>query len=142
MRIRVHQTIDDINASEWNRLAGDDPFLKHEFLAALEHSGSACADSGWQPQHLTCTDGSGRLVGALPLYLKSHSLGEYVFDWAWADAWERSGLSYYPKLTSAVPFSPVPGQRLLIDAQAERDAVTQALTGFCIELAGTSHASS
>lgn len=142
MKVQVHQTIDDVNAGEWNRLAGDDPFLRHEFLAALEHSGSACAASGWQPQHLTCTDASGHLIGALPLYLKSHSLGEYVFDWAWADAWQRAGLPYYPKLASAVPFSPVPGQRLLVDTQAGRDAVTQALTGFCIELAEASHSSS
>ncbi|HEX5340067.1 MAG TPA: GNAT family N-acetyltransferase [Gammaproteobacteria bacterium] len=142
MKVQVRQTIDDINAGEWNRLAGDDPFLKQEFLAALEHSGSACAASGWQPQHLTCTDGSGRLVGALPLYLKSHSFGEYVFDWAWADAWQRAGLPYYPKFTSAVPFSPVPGQRLLIDPLAERASVINALLTTCIELAETSLASS
>ena len=135
MKVRVHQSIDDINAGEWNRLVGDDPFLRHEFLAALEHSGSASAASGWQPQHLTCSDDTGRIVGALPLYLKSHSYGEYVFDWAWADAWRRAGLQYYPKLTSAVPFSPVPGSRLLIDASCEPAATAHALVESSIELA-------
>lgn len=135
MKIRVHQTIDDIDAGAWNRLAGDDPFLRHEFLAALEHSGSACAATGWQPQHLTCTDNSGRLIGALPLYLKSHSFGEYVFDWAWADAWQQAGLRYYPKLVSAVPFSPVPGQRLLICPSAGRAAIANAIVTASTELA-------
>lgn len=142
MKVRVHQTIDEINAGEWNRLAGDDPFLQHEFLAALEHSGSTCATSGWQPQHLTCTDASGRLIGALPLYLKSHSFGEYVFDWAWADAWQRAGLPYYPKLTSAIPFSPVSGRRLLIDAAAESTVISHALITNGIELADSLQASS
>lgn len=142
VKIRVHQSIDDIKAGEWNRLAGDDPFLRHEFLAALEHSGSACTASGWRPQHLTCTDHAGRLIGALPLYLKSHSFGEYVFDWAWADAWQRTGLPYYPKLVCAVPFSPVPGQRLLIDAQTGRSPISEALLATCTELAETLHASS
>lgn len=135
MKIRVHQSIDEINADEWNRLAGDDPFVQHAFLAALEHSGSASAASGWQAQHLTCNDESGRLIGALPLYLKSHSYGEYVFDWAWADAWHRAGLQYYPKLTSAVPFSPVPGKRLLIATSGEPDVTANSLIKASLELA-------
>lgn len=142
VKVRVHHSIDDISASEWNALAGDDPFLRHEFLAALEHSCSACAASGWQPQHITCADGNGHLVGALPLYLKSHSFGEYVFDWAWADAWQRAGLRYYPKLTSAVPFSPVPGRRLLIDGSADHRAVADTLIKSSIEHATSLHASS
>ena len=114
VKVQVNRSIDDIPSAEWDALAGDDPFLRHAFLAALEHSGSACAESGWLPLHLSCRDDHGRLVGALPLYLKSHSYGEFVFDWAWADAYQRHGLRYYPKLVSAVPFSPVPGPRLLL----------------------------
>lgn len=135
MKIRIHETLDDIPAADWNRLVGDDPFLRHEFLAALEHSGSASADNGWRAQHISCRDDNGHLIGALPQYLKSHSFGEYVFDWAWADAWQRAGLHYYPKLVSAVPFSPVPGQRLLIDLQAQCATVVSALQTACIELA-------
>jgi predicted N-acyltransferase len=114
MEVHVHASIDDISTAEWDALAGENPFLKHAFLAALEHSGSADAKSGWQPLHLSCRDGSGALIAALPLYLKSHSYGEFVFDWAWAEAYHRHGVPYYPKLVSAVPFSPVPGPRLLV----------------------------
>jgi hypothetical protein len=127
MRVQVNQSIDDISAGEWNALAGDNPFLRHQFLAALEHSGSADAKSGWAPLHLSCRDETGALLGALPLYLKSHSYGEFVFDWAWADAYQRNGLPYYPKLVSAVPYSPVPGPRLLIAADAAREDVAAAL---------------
>lgn len=127
MKVHVHRSIDDISPAEWDALAGDDPFLCHAFLAALEHSGSACPETGWLPLHLGCRDDAGRLIGALPLYLKSHSYGEFVFDWAWADAYQRHGLHYYPKLISTVPFSPVPGARLLTATDAARAAVTQAL---------------
>jgi len=127
MQVQVHRSIDDISPAEWDALAGDDPFLRHAFLAAMEHSGSACAESGWLPLHLTYRDDAGRLAGALPLYLKSHSYGEFVFDWAWADAYQRHGLRYYPKLLSAVPFSPVPGPRLLVAKTADRTAVAAAL---------------
>ena len=127
MRVQVHKSIDDIPATDWDRLAGDDPFLRHAFLAALEHSGSADGKSGWQPLHLSCRDAAGALVGALPLYLKSHSYGEFVFDWAWADAYQRHGLSYYPKLVAAVPFSPVPGTRLLLGAGMDQEKTAAAL---------------
>src|SRR5579859_6926398 len=142
MQVRVHHAIDDISPVEWNALAGDNPFLRHEFLAALEHSGSADAKRGWQPVHLACRDADKRLVGALPLYLKSHSYGEFVFDWAWADAYQRQGLRYYPKLVSAIPFSPAPGPRLLTAADAPRGAITVALTDATRTLADQSHASS
>lgn len=107
-------SIDDIEACAWNSLLSDDyPFIQHAFLAAMERSGAASAESGWQPQHLLLKRGA-EIVAALPLYLKSHSYGEYVFDWAWADAWQRSGFSYYPKLLAAIPFTPATGPRLLI----------------------------
>lgn len=142
MRIQVHESIDDIPAAGWNRLAGGNPFVKHQFLAALEHSGSANAATGWQPQHLTCTNESGELIGALPLYLKSHSWGEYVFDWVWAEAYQRAGRHYYPKLVAAVPFTPVSGPRLLLAAAEKRIDASQALIQRALELANEHQASS
>ncbi|WP_083235738.1 GNAT family N-acetyltransferase [Halomonas caseinilytica] len=106
--------IEAIPAAAWNALAGDDdPFLRHEFLSALEDTGAVTPETGWVPRHLTLWRGE-ELVGALPHYLKYHSFGEYVFDWAWAEAWERAGGRYYPKALSAIPFTPVPGSRLLL----------------------------
>lgn len=103
-----------ISAEQWNALAGADyPFLRHEFLNNLEQTGCTGGDSGWQPCHLTLYCG-GQLVALMPLYLKSHSYGEYVFDWSWADAWRRHGLSYYPKLVTAIPFTPATGPRLCL----------------------------
>jgi predicted N-acyltransferase len=93
-------------------LAGDQPFLRHEFLAALESCGCVSERAGWIPQHLTLWQ-DGSLAGAMPLYLKLHSYGEYVFDWSWADAYQQHGLDYYPKLVNAIPFTPVTGRRLL-----------------------------
>jgi predicted N-acyltransferase len=142
VRIQVHDSIDETPAADWNRLAGTQPFVQHAFLATLEHSGCVSADAGWQPQHLTCTDDDGRLIGALPLYLKSHSWGEYVFDWAWAEAYQRTGRHYYPKLVAAVPFTPVAGPRLLLSATAKNQSATQALVRQTIELAKQHRASS
>ena len=118
-----------IEPGAWNRLAGDEPFLRHEFLHALHETGCASEATGWAPRYLAAFDDTEpeRLVGAMPLYVKSHSRGEYVFDWAWADAYERHGLEYYPKLLSAIPFTPVTGPRLL----AESDAVAQSLAARC-----------
>lgn len=133
MDIRVHDAIADIGAAEWNRLAGDrHPFLRHEFLFAAETSGSVCEDTGWRPCHLTLNDGD-KLRGALPLYQKNHSWGEFVFDWAWAHAFERVGISYYPKLVSASPFTPATCPKLLTAAD-DRDA-QQALIDAALELA-------
>jgi predicted N-acyltransferase len=113
IEIRLIQGIDQIEASAWDACAGpDQPFLSHAFLSALETSGSASADTGWLPLHLAAERG-GELIACAPMYLKSHSYGEYVFDWGWADAFERAGGQYYPKLQVAVPFTPVPGPRLL-----------------------------
>ena len=102
-----------LNAGAWDRLAGDDPFVSHAFLAALEKSGSVGKGTGWTPATILVEDGADHLVAAAPAYLKLHSQGEYVFDHAWADAFERAGGTYYPKLQIAVPFTPVPGPRLL-----------------------------
>ena len=111
---RLVERISDIDAAEWDACAGaENPFVSHAFLEALEISGSVSARSGWLPRHLVLEDDQGVLVGAVPLYVKGHSQGEYVFDWGWADAFERAGGDYYPKLQAAVPFSPVTGPRLL-----------------------------
>jgi uncharacterized protein len=125
--IRVLDSLSGIDPVAWNRLAQDQPFLRHEFFHALHETGCACEGTGWQPQFVTLWQG-GKLAGALPLYLKSHSYGEYVFDWAWAEAYQRHGLAYYPKLLSAVPFSPVTGPRLLApDAAMRRTLIEAAL---------------
>lgn len=109
---RLHGSIAEISPSDWNALAGTQPFIHHEFLAALERSGCIGKGTGWTPMHAALWQ-EGALVAAMPLYAKQHSWGEYVFDWAWANAFEQHGLRYYPKLLCAVPFSPVPGARIL-----------------------------
>ena len=133
--VKVVSRLADIPAAEWDACAGDDnPFLSHAFLDALEQSGSANAESGWRPQHLALEGEDGRLLGAVPLYLKNHSYGEYVFDWGWASAYERAGGRYYPKLQCAVPFTPVTGRRLLLRTDAP-DSAGDALIAAMIELA-------
>ncbi|MCG7364238.1 GNAT family N-acetyltransferase [Roseomonas sp. ACRSG] len=126
LTLRLHPAIAEIPAAEWDACAGDgNPFVSHAFLLALEESGSASARTGWLPQHAALRDPAGRLVAVAPAYAKGHSYGEYVFDHAWANAFERAGGRYYPKLQVASPFSPVPGPRLLA-----RDATLQsALAG-------------
>ncbi|WP_128000336.1 GNAT family N-acetyltransferase [Piscinibacter defluvii] len=130
LEVRVVGEPGRIDAREWNTLldngAAPTPFMRHEYLLALHESGSATARTGWQPQFLAARRG-GALVAACPLYLKSHSYGEYVFDWAWADAYQRHGLDYYPKLLCAVPFTPVPGDRLLAAEPAARAALATAM---------------
>jgi predicted N-acyltransferase len=122
LTLRLHPSIAEIAAPDWDACAGDDnPFVSHAFLLALEESGSASARTGWLPQHAALRDPGGRLVAVAPAYAKSHSYGEYVFDHAWANAFERAGGNYYPKLQVASPFSPVPGPRLLV-----RDGIPQA----------------
>ena len=130
LTLRVVEDLAGIPVGDWNALAGGQPFLRHEFFAALHETGCASARAGWLPQFVTLWDGK-RLKGALPLYLKSHSYGEYVFDWAWADAYERHGLEYYPKLLAAVPFSPVTGSRML----ARDPQVRAQLAAAALELA-------
>ena len=128
--IQVHSDIASVDASTWNDLLDEQahptPFMRHEYLNALELSGSAVAESGWLPRHMTLHV-SGQLLAACAGYLKSHSYGEYVFDWAWADAYRRHGLRYYPKHLSAVPFTPVPGTRLMARDGASRVLLAAAL---------------
>ncbi|HEX3501065.1 MAG TPA: GNAT family N-acetyltransferase [Stellaceae bacterium] len=137
--IRVIDRIADIPAAAWDACAGpDNPFLSHAFLDALEESGSATAETGWLAQHLALEESGGRLLGVAPLYLKGHSYGEYVFDHGWADAYERAGGRYYPKLQCAVPFTPVTGPRLLVNpasGPAAAGAVADALIAAMLELA-------
>ena len=133
---RVVDDLAGVDAADWNRLAGGHPLLSHQFFHALHQTGCAAADSGWLPQFLTLWDEGARgdenqiparrLRAAMPLYLKSHSYGEYVFDWAWADAYQRHGLAYYPKLLAAIPFTPVSGPRLLAASDADRAALVSA----------------
>ena len=114
MEVTVNDSIANIAPDAWNALAGDAwPFLKHEFLLAAETSGSVSPDAGWAPRHLAIYNGK-ELRAAMPLYQKDHSWGEFVFDWAWARAYEQAGMPYYPKLVSAIPFTPAPSRRLLL----------------------------
>ena len=118
-RVRLVDSVAQISAATWNSLAPntdgrpDNPFLEHAFFLACEESGSATRRAGWQPQHLVLEQDDGAVAGIMPLYLKSHSQGEYVFDHGWADAFQRAGGTYFPKLLSAIPFTPVTGARLL-----------------------------
>jgi len=135
-QLRLLDDLAEIDAAAWNALlatqAAPTPFLRHEYLLALQASGSAVADTGWTPRLLGLWRG-GRLVAGCMLYVKTHSYGEYVFDWAWADAYQRHGLRYYPKLLCAVPFTPVPGSRLLAADEADRRLLLQALQQLCRE---------
>lgn len=134
--VRSIGSIADIAADQWDACAGGaDPFLCHAYLRAMEDSGSACARTGWAPRHLLAEDGQGSLLACAPLYLKSHSYGEYVFDWAWADAYRRAGRRYYPKLQCALPFTPVTGRRLLVRPGAPETALQALLAETMIGLA-------
>lgn len=167
LRIRVLSAIAEVSAPAWNACAAgplrrdlesvcerapaasdrvsaepSNPFVTHEFLHALEASGSAVARTGWQPRHLVIEDDDAGVVGAAPCYLKSHSRGEYVFDWGWADAYERAGGSYYPKLQVAVPFTPATGPRLLARADQQVEQVRSGLAAGFAELCRLHDASS
>jgi predicted N-acyltransferase len=120
-------SINEINRRDWDSLCGEDyPFVRHDFLAALENSGAASVVSGWQPRHLVIKR-DGAIAGVMPLYEKTHSYGEYVFDWAWADAYRRHGMSYYPKLLSGIPFTPASGPRLCLVADLNTNTVLPGL---------------
>ncbi len=115
VHLEIANSIDSVDSADWNRLAGHtNPFVSHAFLMALECGNAVGGNSGWQPMHLLLHDAEASLVAAMPLYLKHHSYGEYVFDHSWANAYERAGGRYYPKLLSGIPFTPVTGPRFLV----------------------------
>jgi predicted N-acyltransferase len=134
MRVEFISSINDISAAQWNDISGTDyPFMRHEFLAALENSGCTNKKSGWQPYHALVYNDN-ELCAVLPLYLKTHSYGEYVFDWSWADAYRQNGIPYYPKLLSAIPFTPSTGPRLCVknaDYSVVLATVFDAITQVC-----------
>jgi predicted N-acyltransferase len=132
--LKIIEDLADIPAVDWDALAGNDPFLSHAYLYALQQSGCATKQFGWHAQFLTLWQDR-RLVGAMPLYLKMNSYGEHVFDFAWADAYQRSGLRYYPKLVCTVPFTPVTGRRLLAAPGADGDEVRALLLGSALRFA-------
>ena len=172
LRIRVVATLGEIPAADWDGCANPthvearsriacapsaiqiaplesvsqqseyNPFISHAFLHALEASGSATARTGWQPQHLVAETEEGNILGVVPCYLKSHSRGEYVFDHGWADAYERAGGRYYPKLQVSVPFTPVTGRRLLVAPGPEKQTIQQGLAAGLTELCRIRDASS
>ena len=132
---RILHNIDEVSAQVWDSCTAEqpyNPFLSHKFLRALEVSGSVSAQTGWQPFHIIIERGD-ELVGAVPMYLKNHSQGEYVFDYGWADAWQRAGGDYYPKLQISVPFTPATGPRLLTRNPGQENE--QMLLGACMQIA-------
>lgn len=131
MQVEIVDSMADIDAGAWNRLAGDAyPFLRHEFLLAAETTGCVSRATGWIPRHIVIRADRGRAIAAMPLYEKSHSWGEFVFDWSWAQAYHRAGLEYYPKLVSAVPFTPAPSTRLLADRGEHAAILLEAALGL------------
>jgi predicted N-acyltransferase len=135
-RIQIHNAVADVGREAWDACAlhSGDPFLSFDFLDACEASGSAVPEQGWAGRHLSLVDETGRVLGVMPLWLKGHSQGEYVFDHSWADAYQRAGGRYYPKLLSAVPFTPVTGPRFLAHPDADAVPVRQALLQGAIAL--------
>ncbi|MCC7487430.1 MAG: N-acetyltransferase [Burkholderiales bacterium] len=136
-QIRILASLAAVAAADWDRLAGDDPFARHAFLEALEAAQCACPRTGWTPCHVTLWH-DGALTGAMPLYLKEHSYGEYVFDWGWAQAYQRHGLAYYPKLLCAIPFTPVCGPRLMAATAGHRRLLLQAARALAAETKASS----
>jgi len=158
LSLRVANSIGDVGAEAWDACANPaegaqqspetilgceyNPFISHDFLWSLERSESVRARAGWQPMHLLAETAAGELLGAVPCYVKSHSRGEYVFDHGWAEAYERAGGSYYPKLQVSVPFTPATGRRLLARPGKHADAVRTALADALVDICGRSNASS
>ena len=134
-RAEVVSSLEAVDAAAWNRVAGArNPFVRYEFLSALEAYGCACATTGWSPCHVLLY-GDDELLGAVPMYAKSHSYGEFVFDWSWADAYMRAGLDYYPKLVVSIPFTPAAGPRLLYDRACGDDQVPGLLVEATLHVA-------
>src|SRR5512135_3602607 len=166
LQIRIAQSLAEVPAAAWNTFANqsaetsikvkheisplelstrgqvNNPFISHEFLSVLEESGSVGGRTGWQPRHLLAEDAKGNLFGAAPCYVKTHSRGEYVFDHGWAEAFERAGGNYYPKLQIAVPFTPVTGPRLLARPSPLADQIRGALADALAEITTASELSS
>ncbi|MDP3660212.1 peptidogalycan biosysnthesis protein, partial [Phenylobacterium sp.] len=137
--VTAHKRIADIGRADWDACARnpdylENPFIHYDFLHPLEESGCAVERTGWGPQHLSVADDQGRTAAVMPLYIKSHSQGEYVFDHAWADAYERAGGRYYPKLLSAAPFSPVTGPRMLLRPDVDADEARAILLAGAVQL--------
>jgi predicted N-acyltransferase len=142
MAIEFLSSMADISAQEWDNLAGTDyPFTRHQFLLGLETTGCTNAESGWQPCHAVLRKGK-LAIAVMPLYQKSHSYGEYVFDWAWADAWQRVGLNYYPKLVCAIPFTPATGPRICFGQGQDSNSVYRAMLSGLRQFAERQHISS
>ncbi len=136
IELSLAERIGAIAPEDWNACAGPgNPFIGHAFLSALEDSGSVGKDTGWFPRHMVARDAAGQVLGVVPLYIKTHSQGEYVFDHGWAEAYERAGGQYYPKLQASVPFSPVPGARLLARPGPEAGAIRMAMAKGMAEVA-------
>ena len=132
--IEILDRLSDVSAEDWNALLGPDagPFLKHEFLSALEETGCVGGNTGWQVAHVVLKRDE-QFVGAMPLYLKQHSYGEFVFDWSWAQAYEQQGLNYYPKVLCAIPFTPVQGSRILCKSESDQNALIGGLKSLLSE---------
>ena len=136
---RIVENISDISAKDWNSLAGNEnPFISHEFLTALEETDCATQRTGWLPHHLIIEDEKKKIIAASPLYIKSHSQGEYVFDHGWANAWEQAGGNYYPKMQVSIPFAPITGPRLLTNSSSLTEdsklSLIKALEAVCLKL--------
>lgn len=140
---RILESIAQIDARSWNALAGvAQPFLRHEFFLALEESGCAAARTGWTPRHLIVEDAKGAPAAAMPLFRKAHSRGEFVFDFSWAGAYAQQGLKYYPKLLTAVPFTPVSGPRVLVGPNVDGKAITKRVVRAALDYARSEQLSS
>ena len=139
LSVRAVDSLSEIGAATWQRFANRegsprDPFLSYAFLNALEQSGSVSAEAGWLPYHLVLEDEMMQPLGVMPLYLKGHSQGEYIFDYSWADAFERAGGRYYPKMLSAIPFTPATGRRLLVESSEHESALVSGAAQFASEM--------
>ena len=143
LQIEVGSTLDKVDSAHWNALShGDNPFVRYEFLSALETNKCVDPQFGWHPYHLLVKDDDGKLIAAAPSYLKTNSYGEFVFDWAWAEAYERAGADYYPKLICAAPFTPATGPRLLVHKDADYETCTSTLLAAAIAVADQQNLSS
>ena len=143
MKMTLHATANDIPATDWAALDHhDDPFASRAFLGTAEKVGAADTALGWQAQHLALYDDDGLLAGLLPMYLRTHSFGDFSRDWNWPSAWARAGLAYYPKLVSGIPFTPSPGPRLLVRQGIERAPMVSALIDAAVQVASAQQVSS